>query len=243
MNELSELGAFVEADIAKNNLKELISERADDVIQSLTGITPGLSVIHKLSKTYHSVKDYFLMEKIIAFLTDLSSMDVKERKNLINKINNEPIHGQQFGKFLILAIDRLEYTDKAVYVARACKFYEREDISQSLLTKFKGVIEKIELNDLKKLKCTEKMGQFEYFGYPRNFDSEGLYLFQSLDLVLFEHTVSDFREYHQLEVARMSRKSRGPKLPQLSCLGQVFIHIINDKPFDIWLKRAAAGLN
>jgi hypothetical protein len=243
MNDLNDLGASMEADIAKDNLKELISEKADSIAESLMGVTPGLSVVFKLSKIYHSVQDFFLMEKVVAFLTDVSSMEINQRENLISKLNNDPIHGQKFGKFLILAIDRLEYVDKALYLARICKFYEREDISQELLIRMKGIMEKIELTDLKKLRCTKNSDLFHYFGYPNRFDSEGLYLFQSLDLISFEHTASDFKEYQKLKIGRKAGNIPRPAPPRLTILGRILIHIINDIPFDKWLKQSSLKQN
>jgi hypothetical protein len=133
MNELDELAVSVEADVAKDNLLEIIAEQGDKIIESFTEMMPGLSVIFKLNNAYKSVQNYFLIEKIIIFLTGLSSMTTKQRKNLIEKINNDPIHGQQFGKFLIISIDRLDFAEKSTYLARVCKFYERGDISKSLL--------------------------------------------------------------------------------------------------------------
>lgn len=236
MNDLIELGSSVEADIAKENLKELIVERADDVLELITGAAPGLSVITKLKKIYRSVNDYFLMEKIVTFLTDLSSMKTSERKNLINKLNNDPIHGQEFGKFLIVAIDRLEFVDKAVYLARACKFYEREDISQPLLTKIKGIIEKIDLADLKKLGYREDGG---CFGYPNGYKSQNLYLFQSLDLVNIEHSIGEFENYNQMKALDRAKDLSRPSLPKLTDLGKILIYVINDIPFDKWMKQKA----
>jgi hypothetical protein len=240
MNQLTELAASVEADVAKDNLKELIAEKADDVMESLTGITPGLSIVAKLAKIYHSVRDYFLMEKIVAFLTDLSSLKVSERKSLIGKLNDDPIYGQKFGKFIIIAIDRLEYIDKAIYLARACKFYERGDISKELFIKVKGIIEKVELAHLKRLGYEEENG---YCGYPQRFNSEGLYLFQSLDLVVFEHTISDFKEYSQLKTFGMDRDVSQPKNPELTELGRILIHIIKDLSFGRWLKDSSIRHN
>lgn len=233
MNQLDDIATSVEADVAKENLKELIAERVDDILEQITGITPGLSIVAKLGKIYSSVRDYYLIEKCVMFLSNLSSLNYDERKHLIDKINNDPIYGQKFGKFIILAIDRLEYAEKAVFLARACKFYEREDITKDLFIRLKSIIEKVELSDLNGLGYDE---QFGYYGYPSRFNRPGLYQFQSLDLVVFEHTVSDFKNYESLRhLGKFSDVSK-PSEPKLTKLGKLLIHITNDIPLNGWLK-------
>ncbi|WP_342644886.1 hypothetical protein [Mucilaginibacter sp. CSA2-8R] len=233
MNHLIDMATSIEADVAKENLKELIAERADDILEQITGMTPGLSIVAKLGKIYGSVRDYHLIEKCVAFLTNLSSLSYDERKNLVYKINNDPIYGQKFGKFIVLAIDRLEYAEKAVYLARACKFYERADISKDLFIRIKGILEKIELCDLQALSYNDKHG---YHGFPSRFNFPRLYQFQSLDLVIFEHTVADFKAYESSYISGNRLGTSRPSEPKLTNLGKIIIHIINDIPLNRWLK-------
>jgi hypothetical protein len=101
----------------------------------------------------------------------------------------------------------------------------------------KNIIERIELTDLKKLNYSESLG---YFGHPDRFESIGLYLFQSLDLIVVKNSISEINSYYGLsDQSGTSNKTR-PEFPKLTNLGEIMTCIIIDKPLSEWLKRSVA---
>lgn len=233
LKQLDEIGVAFEADIAKEDLKEILAEQTDDLIETITGFVPGLSVFIKLRKAYKSIKDYFLISKIFRFLTDISSMSSVERNTLIGKINEDPIYEQKFGTFLITALDRLDFVDKASYLARICKFYGKGQISKSQLIRFKGFIEKIELEDLKKCSYLYE-GNGPYYSFPSEFRDPPLFMFQALGIVKITHYEDDFNDFRVLESAGLGRDTTSPQKPTLTDLGEIFIAVINDGPLTEW---------
>jgi len=148
MKELERAGAKFEEDAAQEHLMDITSDLLQITAQSIGETLPGIGVIFKIGKAAHSIRDYATMEKVLAFFYQLSSMDKKKRLSLIKKINEDPIYGQKFGTFLLTAIDRHDFKEKSVYLATACKFYERGDMSKNNFIRIKTMIESNDLMDL-----------------------------------------------------------------------------------------------
>ena len=117
--------------MVKEDLKELLIDVRDKITKEVLNQIPGLASFLSVKKIFTGVQDYFLIKKVYAFLFELSSMPLESRVTLVEKINADPIYGQQFGIFLILALDRHEFEQKAIMLARICKYYEMKVLSKS----------------------------------------------------------------------------------------------------------------
>lgn len=148
LKELEKIGESLEADILKEDLKEVTEELSNMLISQVGENIPGVGIFFKTIKAIGSVKDYVLMTKVVAFLGELDKMSASSRKSLVDKINSDRIYGQRFGAYLISAIDRHEFAHKSVFLARICKYYERGDISKPVLIKLNSVIENMHLEDI-----------------------------------------------------------------------------------------------
>lgn len=238
MGELREIGAALEADLAKENLKEMLAEQTDKLVENITGQVPGLAIVHKIAKAYRSVKDYFLMDKILRFLTDISSMDTQQRKKLVDKVDEDPIYEQKFGTFIITAIDRLDFLDKATYLANISKVYARDEISKSNYVRFKGFIEKIELEDLKK--CIYYFeDDHPYYNFPENYSEPSLFLFQALGILKITNSEKEYKQHYRNRAMGIPNNAnpsvQGPKLTEL---GELFIASIHNGPLTQWQIQA-----
>lgn len=149
MKELESAGSAFESDAAKDNLKDIISDLGSATLESVGENLPGIGVVFKIGKALSSIRDYELMNKALTFLYELSKMSAESREKLIKKINSDPIFGQKFGTFILTAIDRHDFKEKSAFLAVACKFYERGDMSKENFIRIKTMIELNDLIDLK----------------------------------------------------------------------------------------------
>jgi len=152
MKELEQSGSALESDIVKENLKEIIFDLSQPIVetigQAIGENIPGLSIFFKGAKAVSAIRDQDLMNKVISFLNEAEQMDHIKRKKLVDKVNKDPIYGQRFGAFVLVALDRYDFAVKAKYLARALKFYERNDISKITLIRINSAIQQIQLMDL-----------------------------------------------------------------------------------------------
>lgn len=125
-----------------------MSDLGSAVISKVGEDLPGLGLFFKAAKAISSVRDYYSMEKVIVFLNELSNLTTEQRKNLVAKINIDNIYGQKFGSFIVVALDREDFSMKSRYLARACKYYEYGVISRKALVVVKTVIENMHLSDI-----------------------------------------------------------------------------------------------
>jgi len=220
-NDIAVLGAVIEDDIKKDDLKMLldIGEENSDTFRDNI---PGLAVFNQFKKMYTGIQDYFLMKKVSKFLFEISSMSAESRVNLVENINNDPVYGQKFGTFLIAALDRHDFEGKAVYLARVCKYFENGYISKSTMIRFKGLIEQIDLQDLDNLKYNGFSGE----GFPSHNNDVALYQFQALGLTRVR-SGSELLSSGPLSLDRMVSRRNEVQI-DITSFGTKFVQVIND---------------
>lgn len=220
-NDIAVLGAVIEDDIKKNDLKTLLDIREENS-DTFRDNLPGLAVFNQFKKMYTGIQDYFLMKKVSKFLFEISSMSSESRVNLVDSINNDPVYGQRFGTFLIAALDRHDFEGKAVYLARVCKYFENGYISKSTMIRFKGLIEQIDLQDLDNLKYDGFSGE----GFPSHYHDVALYQFQALGLTRVR-SGGELLSSGPLSLDRMVSRRNEVQI-DITSFGREFVQVIND---------------
>lgn len=215
------LGNSIEDDIRKANLKELLDQQEKNVEMVTDNIT-GLSFLNQFKRMYSGIQDYFLIKKVSKFLFELSSMSAESRVALIDKINEDPIYGQKFGTFLITALDRHDFENKSVMLARVCKYYESGYLSRTNFVRFKGIIEHMDIEDLVKL----QYHGYDIVGYPQSRNDISLYQFQTLGLTSIK-TSSEMINDGSLFTDGRPHDRHAVEV-NLTKYGQDFILVIND---------------
>lgn len=145
----------MESDIVSENLKDIIADLSDFTIQHIGQNIPIVSLVFKALKSVNAYRDLILMDKVRAFLGELNSMSKKERKRFVDKINDDPIYGQKAGTFILTALDRHDFKKKSIYLAKACKYYEKEYLTKHDFTRIKTVIERMDLASLDNIASIE----------------------------------------------------------------------------------------
>jgi len=222
MNEIQKAGSNLEHDIVNDNLLDIVAEISNPILESIGENIPVVGLFLKGIKAFNSIKDEFLMQKVGVFLNELSTMSQSERENFVNKMNDDPIFGQKAGAFIVTALDRLDFQQKAVYLARASKFFERGDINKNTFIRIKGILEGIELIDI------EHWIERGIGYHPNKEEDVGFSAFISAGVLErifdFNHIINPGRgKPHDLRRVLQIR---------LSKLGAVFFKILIDQHFD-----------
>jgi hypothetical protein len=132
MHDLNRLGQSLEESMANEKLREIITDLGDVTLDQLaeTGESlPIISFISKSIKAYNSIKDYFFMEKVICYLTEIANMSPDLRLEATTRIAEDTKYGIKFGKKILNIIDRFDDDIKAYYLAKAYRYLAEGQIS------------------------------------------------------------------------------------------------------------------
>jgi hypothetical protein len=224
MKELEEIGSALEAEIVKEDLRGIIGDLSETSIQAIGEGIPGLSMLFKFHKAFLSIKDYFLMDKVLVFLSEMSKMPTDSRKELISKINTDPIYGQKFGAFVLTALDRHDFAEKSVYLARACRLYENNSLNKEQFILIKSMIENLHLVHIKRW--------MDSYGLSFPNDSDDAYNhFLSNGVIKTEYK---FNELLRKKADQEFDINRKVVKTSLTHLGRVLYHIVQGKDVSEW---------
>lgn len=228
MKELEQAGAGLEAGILKEDLKDLVADLSNMPLQELGENIPGLSYFFKGMKAVGAFRDYQLMNKVLEFLNELSKMPTEKRKSLVDKINSDQVFGQRFGTYLISAIDRHEFAQKSVYLARACKYFERGDIFKTDLVKLNTMIDNLHLQDM-----LEWM-HAEYITIPKSEKEPAYNSFLANGVIMREYDFNEIGKSIKNNVSRISMATQDKIISsKLTAHGSALYSIIRDEELDV----------
>jgi hypothetical protein len=215
--DYKKIGAHFEADMLKSNLITIIAGIGDITLSYFTGVPQGtLSVIDNLLKGFSSFRDHALMEKVIYFLEDSSTATPEEREDLIKRFDADKSFEQKFAQFTLVALDRLDFPQKATFLSRVLKAYQQGTINKLEVVRFKSIVENIELEDLMKLNV-----RYGGDGYPYDRSHPSLFKFQAFGLIRIRSGV-ELRSFNP-EYPRFDKDKIEVKL---TTFGSKFIQVI-----------------
>jgi len=229
MKELEQAGEGLEAGIVKDDLKEVLADLSNMPLQEVGENIPGLSVLFKGIKAIGSIRNYQLQIKAMEFLHEISTMPFEKRKSLVEKITSDTIYGQKFGSYLISAIDRHEFAQKSIYLARLCKYYERGDIFKTDLVKLNTMIDNLHLQDIIEWQKYHRIPKSEKDTAYNSFLANGV-IMREYDFNLIG---SDSKNNRSSLVNRQERIIK----TRLTTLGSVLYSVVKDEDLDELTKR------
>lgn len=225
MKELEQSGAALESDIVKDNLKDIIAELSQPILdtfgKAIGENIPGLSWFFKGMKAYKAVRDQDLMNKVIAFLYEADKMDQRTRKKLVDKVNDDPIYGQKFGAFVLVALDRYDFAQKVQFLVNALKFYERGDISKHTLIRFNAAIKDLHLMDLEQWINDHELPS-------SNISEVGKQMFMSHGLIQTTFNFQPLTKDHTKDDYGRNYRTQNIMKTKLSDFGNLFFHVLKD---------------
>ena len=208
----NEKGLNLATDFADLSIKNILDSPLSDL--------PIVKYIIGITKFGISVRDSFLIKKILMFLNETQKLEEEKKTQFINKIENDEKFRKQVGEHLILIIDRFDHLTKAEYLAKVFNAYLVERITYQDFLLLSSSIERAYINDLINL----------HIYYSRNLEEVDNYILQNLyqgGLVslLFSRITSIEVNKSDIQAATYVRND----------LGLLFCKIISNYPQDVKL--------
>lgn len=145
----------IENSEAANALIEA-GDMAVDHLTDLAGEVPILKWMVAIGKTFSSVRDYFLVKRIAAFLADFNALPPQERREVIDRLDQEPAYAKRAAEAVLTLLDRVDSEAKAVWVSRGLRAYAAGLITTDQLMRLNWAIERLLISDAKEIEKAYK---------------------------------------------------------------------------------------
>lgn len=109
---------------------------------------PFSSTILSFYKINSSIKDKMLINKIIAFLSNIDGVSKDDRVDAIERLETDEKYNRDVGVFLVEVLDRLDSHKKPAMLAKIFKSFVKKEISIDMFYRLSSVVERIALIDL-----------------------------------------------------------------------------------------------
>ena len=86
-------------------------EAGDIAVDHLTGLASEVPILKWMvaaGKTLSSVRDYFLVKRIAAFLSDFNALSSLERREVIDRLDLEPSYAKRAAEAVLTLLDRVD---------------------------------------------------------------------------------------------------------------------------------------
>ena len=125
---------------------DAVIEAGDMSIETLTDAlvhVPILKWVVAAGKTVSSVRDYFFVKRMAAFLSDFKALPAAERAGVIHRLDHEPEYAERAAEAVIMILDRVDSSLKATWVSRALRAYAAHHINATQLMRINAAIERM----------------------------------------------------------------------------------------------------
>jgi len=102
-----------------------------------------------MGKTVSSVRDYFFVKRMAAFLSDFKVLPAIERAGVIRRLDHEPEFAERAAEAVIMILERVDSSLKATWVSRALRAYAAHHINATQLMRINAAIERVLTCDIK----------------------------------------------------------------------------------------------
>ncbi len=112
---------------------------------------PVVGWIVAAGKTASTVRDYFLIRKILKFLAGLSDVPKDERDSFIAKVEEDNKFGNRVAETLVMLLDRYDHINKASLMSKLFSSYGRGEIDYSDFLRLSTAVDRAFMPDLSDL--------------------------------------------------------------------------------------------
>jgi len=158
---------------ANRALQYFASKPGKEALLRISGLIPYIGIPSSLYSEYISARDWLELEMVIRFIAGLQVEEEGEIRNLIEKLETDPVEKERFGKNVLLCIHRLD------------DFGKPELLSRIAIAKLKDNIDMSEFQALGRVISTLSLESIREFGSI--YDETGKLKKQSLDEGGFEY--------------------------------------------------------
>lgn len=141
--------------IIKDDNLDLITDIADfSINQIFDGPISELPIIKALIATIKlgiSIRDRFLIKKIILFLKETKNLDDDDREKFRERVESDKRYSKKIGEHIVIILDRYDHVTKAQMLAKLFNGYLKGLINYEDFLRLSSSIEKAFISDLNKL--------------------------------------------------------------------------------------------
>jgi len=97
--------------IENTGAADALIEAGDIAVDHLTGLASEVPILKWMvaaGKTLSSVRDYFLVKRIAAFLSDFNALSSLERREVIDRLDLEPSYAKRAAEAVLTLLDRVD---------------------------------------------------------------------------------------------------------------------------------------
>jgi len=139
-------------DIAIDNLL------SDELLKEI----PIVKVFVSFYKTTLTIRDLFLIKKILIFLKSINDIPPDKIESFKNEIDNDEKLAQRVGENVILLLDRFNNLNKPLHLAKLFSYFITDKISKSEFDRFSNAIDNLNSVDINTIINTELYNYSEY---------------------------------------------------------------------------------
>jgi hypothetical protein len=116
----------------------------DDLVKEV----PVIGTIVRLGKVSITIRDRFLVRKVLLFLEGLSDVPQVQRKEFLRKIEDDDSFEKRVGETLIMLLDRCDHLDKPRLMSKLFSAYIKEEIDYDEFLRYSIAIDRAFIKDL-----------------------------------------------------------------------------------------------
>ena len=151
-----DIGSSLIENLGSSGFAEALQDIAEVALDSglMNGIAkdiPVIGTIVHLGKAAVTIRDYFLVKKVLIFLGSLGETTSEQRQAFAKKIEADPKHRERVGEAIMLLLDRYDHLDKASLMAKVFCACIREEIDYNKFLRISTSIDRAFIEDLREL--------------------------------------------------------------------------------------------
>jgi hypothetical protein len=155
-NHIDDIGSSLMETVSSNGLSEILEDIGEITLDSFLedGVIKDLPVIGtvvRLGKTLHSIRDFFFVKKVWAFLKGVNEIPYKQRKAFVDKLKKDEKYEHRAGETITMLLDRYDNLQKPSFMAKLLGAYAQGEIDFSEFLRLSTAIDRAFIDDLNDL--------------------------------------------------------------------------------------------
>lgn len=120
---------------------------------------PFIGTVVAVGKATVTIRDRLFVRKLLQFLGGLNSVPAEARREMIEKLRNDPDYARNLGEHLIELLDRLDGHRKPEMVAKVFEAYIAEEIDGRTLNRLLMAIERLPWFEIDSVRTIHEQSQ------------------------------------------------------------------------------------
>jgi len=133
---------------AGDKIEKVMTSPEGEMFLASASVLTGIPIPFNPMTYWRGVGDADLKRRIDRFVSEIHKMPLSIRQNLVKKANQDLVFGQKFGVYLISVLYKMDFEDKAEYLARLTSLYENGSIDVNQLSVLVTILNSVHLSEL-----------------------------------------------------------------------------------------------